>query len=93
MSYVFSKRGKFLGRRITYPFLRFHKDYLNLGKAFTSKEKLRELSEKFDVLVCGSDQIWAPSVFNPTYFLDFASPKSKKIFSLLTKNIMCYKIR
>ncbi len=79
VSYLFSKKGKFLGRRITYPFLRFHNDYLNLGKSFTSKEKLKKVAKKFDAIICGSDQIWAPSVFDPVYFLDFVPKNVKKI--------------
>ncbi len=33
---------------------------------------LRAVSGDFDVLVCGSDQIWSPVWLNPAYFLDFA---------------------
>ena len=49
-SYVFSKKGIVLGRHITYPFLRFHKDYLKLGKSFTSSERLIKVSKKYDIL-------------------------------------------
>lgn len=33
---------------------------------------LKAASADFDVLVCGSDQIWSPVWLNPAYFLDFA---------------------
>ena len=32
---------------------------------------LEKVAADFDVLVCGSDQIWSPVWLNPTYFLDF----------------------
>lgn len=34
--------------------------------------ELKELNEKFDAFVCGSDQIWSPLVFDDKYFLSFA---------------------
>ncbi len=33
---------------------------------------LKAVSADFDVLVCGSDQIWSPVWLNPAYFLDFS---------------------
>ena len=33
---------------------------------------LKQAAGKYDVLVCGSDQIWSPVWLNPAYFLDFA---------------------
>ena len=33
---------------------------------------LKKAAADFDVLLCGSDQIWSPVWLNPAYFLDFA---------------------
>lgn len=41
--------------------------------------ELEALNDEYDVFVCGSDQIWAPIVFDPRYFLDFASESRLKI--------------
>lgn len=33
----------------------------------------------FDTFVCGSDQIWAPNVFNDVYMLSFVDDEKKKV--------------
>ena len=38
-----------------------------------------KLNKKFDVFVCGSDQIWNPIGWRPAYFLDFADKGKPKI--------------
>lgn len=35
------------------------------------KKALKACAEAYDVLVCGSDQIWSPVWLNPVYFLNF----------------------
>ena len=40
---------------------------------------LEALNERLDCFVCGSDQIWAPSCFDPHYFLDFVADSEKMI--------------
>ena len=79
MSYAFSKKGFMLGRRVTYPFLRFHKDFLRMGKYIMDVGELQKKVSHYEAVVCGSDQIWAPSVFNSTYFLDFVNGNTKKV--------------
>lgn len=39
-------------------------------------ENINELTNEFDVFICGSDQIWNPIGWQPTLFLDFL-PKDK----------------
>lgn len=41
--------------------------------------ELESLNDELDAFVCGSDQIWAPSVFDAHYFLDFVRDDYKKI--------------
>lgn len=33
----------------------------------------------YNAVICGSDQIWAPNVFNPLYMLSFVPDKTKKL--------------
>lgn len=78
-SKLFSHKGFALGRQITYPFLRFHHDRLKLHKASTSLNWLKRESEKYDCVVCGSDQIWAPNVLDEAYLLTCVPEKTAKI--------------
>ena len=49
---------------------------------------LAKASEDFDVLVCGSDQIWSPVWLNPAYFLNFTDkPKVSYAPSLGVKEL------
>jgi len=60
-------------------FLSFQYKYFNQTKLVQNKLKLPRLCKKFDVVLCGSDQIWAPNVFNPIYMLDFVPDDIVKI--------------
>ncbi len=55
----------------------FYERRMRLSSRCRNAEELRDASGEFDVLVCGSDQIWNPVWLNPVYFLTFA-PKGKK---------------
>ena len=44
---------------------------LNLTKKYRHFKDLRELYDKYDAYVCGSDQIWSPTYYSPSYFFDF----------------------
>ena len=44
------------------------------------KDNIDEVGNNYDVLICGSDQIWKPSVVDDAYMLAF-SKKDKKTFS------------
>lgn len=60
-------------------FNKFLNDNLILTDMCRTSSELFELNDKFDAFVCGSDQIWAPTCFNPKYFLDFVLDNRKKI--------------
>lgn len=79
VSKLFYKRDSLLGRQITYPFLRFQSDYLKLGCASSEKEWLTNQFQKFDCIVCGSDQIWAPNVLDATYLLEEVPDSIRKV--------------
>ena len=44
-----------------------------------SVSDLEALNPEFDAFICGSDQIWAPSSYNPHYFLDYVREPEKMI--------------
>lgn len=53
-------------------FKQFEQIYLPLTKKkYRSNKNLSEIVDEFDVLVCGSDQIWSPLLYDPVYYFDF----------------------
>lgn len=52
---------------------------INLTEECKTDSDLFLLNEHYDTFVCGSDQIWAPSIFNSKYFLDFVQNPNKMI--------------
>lgn len=65
--------------RFRYATICFSHKHHHLGKATTDEKLLPLLTKDFDILVCGSDQIWAPNVFNPVYFAAFAEKHIRKV--------------
>lgn len=58
----------------------FRKQYLNLTeKEYKTEEELNELNSKYDVVVCGSDQIWNVKMtdYNNAFFLGWYKGKNK----------------
>ena len=52
---------------------------MHLSPVCRSRGDLRKISGRYDLLLCGSDQIWNPVWLNPAYFLDFAEPSKTRI--------------
>lgn len=75
---IFRKTG-FLVDKFCYPFIRFHYQFLKQTKLIQDESKLPKVCKMFDAVVCGSDQIWAPNVFNSVYMLDFVPNTIKKV--------------
>lgn len=52
----------------------FRKKYLRINENVSS---LGLIADKYDMFICGSDQIWFPSenIFNPYYYLNFTQKK------------------
>lgn len=65
--------------RFSYPFLLFRNDNFELTRMTQDPESLPSLVRGFDAVVAGSDQIWAPNVFNPVYMLSFVPDGIKKV--------------
>ena len=74
--------GNTIGRyntRFQYATLCFSHKYHKLGRLTTKETLLPKLTKKLDVIICGSDQIWAPNVYNPIYFASFTYDKTRKV--------------
>lgn len=50
----------------------FRREHLKCSVPCRDQAALRRQAAAYDVIVCGSDQIWSPEWLNPAYFLDFA---------------------
>ena len=70
----------FISKKIHYRFISFEHKYFKETKEINSRVELEKLSEQFDCFICGSDQIWAPNVFNDIYMLSFV-PEHKEKYS------------
>ncbi len=57
----------------------FKNKYMRLSKLCTNPKQLKEISNNYDVFICGSDQIWSPALFNPVYYFSFVPNNIKKI--------------
>ena len=61
---------------------KFTKQYLDLTEEVRSVEGVKKLAQRFDTLLCGSDQIWNMEIVegvNPVYFLRFANKDQRKV--------------
>lgn len=56
-----------------------YRESLPKSERVEDKSSLFNLNKKYDAFICGSDQIWAPTVFDENYFLSFVNDKNKKI--------------
>ncbi|MBR2528251.1 MAG: polysaccharide pyruvyl transferase family protein [Blautia sp.] len=60
-------------------FQEFLANHISLTPKANTLSGLQDLNTFYDVFICGSDQIWAPNIFDPHYFLDFVYDESKMI--------------
>ncbi|MGO2118133.1 MAG: polysaccharide pyruvyl transferase family protein [Fusobacterium sp.] len=69
----FGKEGK--------NFKKFQDKYLKITSLCETNKKLKELNNKFDIFIVGSDQVWRAGRirFNLKYFLNFVSSEKKKV--------------
>lgn len=58
-------------------------DFLNSNISLTElvscPEELTKFTNKYDVFICGSDQIWSPYLMNPPFYLNFVPDNIPKI--------------
>ena len=57
----------------------FRKTYLHYTRKCVLASDFYRLNDEYDILACGSDQIWAPTSFNPRYYLDFAKDPARTL--------------
>ncbi len=57
----------------------FYDEHLTFTEPCSIFSDFRALNDTYEAFVCGSDQIWAPSCFDPRYFLDFAEESDRMI--------------
>lgn len=77
---VIGKRNRgILDERRKRAFNEFLSTQIKLTSLCRLESELYVLNNKFDAFVCGSDQIWAPSCFNPKYYLNFVQEPNKMI--------------
>lgn len=58
---------------------RFQETYLRQTKRFTEESQLQQIVKGYYCLVYGSDQIWAPNVYNPIYMGCYAPLGVRKV--------------
>lgn len=68
-------------RKRSYKFYHFRKKYLHQTRLLQSADALKNVVTKYHSVIVGSDQIWAPNVFNPIYMLDFVDGKETRKIS------------
>lgn len=57
----------------------FYGKYMRLSPVCKNGDDLKQIAERYDILMCGSDQVWNPVWFNPAYYLDFARAGQKRV--------------
>ena len=57
----------------------FYQRRMKLTHRCRNMRELNTISKKYDILLCGSDQIWNPVWLNPAYFLTFAEKEARRI--------------
>lgn len=58
-----------------------YKKFIDSNVSYTKEvdhSTIYKINENFDIFVCGSDQIWRPSTFDPNYYLAFAKDDKRK---------------
>jgi len=56
----------------------FQRKYMNQSELIIAPEKLTDVVKRYDAIICGSDQIWAPNVYKKEYLLSFVPDEIDK---------------
>jgi ferredoxin len=57
----------------------FKKSEFSFSKECRTASELFQLNDRYDIFICGSDQIWSPLCFDEKYFLDYVNETRKMI--------------
>lgn len=74
-----TKNGEMIDKGKKEKFEKYIEQNLRLTSKCDVDSQLFRLNEEYDAFVCGSDQIWAPTCFNPKYFLNYVQNSKKMI--------------
>jgi preprotein translocase subunit YajC len=66
-------------KKYGFRFSRFEYEFLKQRKRTYNAETVKKCNSRYNIFICGSDQIWAPNVFDPIYFLSFVDSTKPKI--------------
>ena len=55
----------------------FYKRRMKMSPRCRNGKELKKISGRYDILLCGSDQIWNPVWMNPAYFLNFSGNQQR----------------
>lgn len=78
--YKVSRVLVFLRKYISdYNIISFQEKYFNQTRIIQAEKDIESTVSDFDIIVYGSDQIWAPNVYNPIYMGAYVPSKIKKI--------------
>lgn len=69
----------YLDKEKSLAFHHFIKKNIRFTDICTTFADLYALNNNYDAFVCGSDQIWAPTLYNSKYFLDFVDNTDKMV--------------
>ena len=73
------KRGEQGARAKAASFGAFYREHMALTPPCPDPDALRKEADRFDLLLCGSDQIWSPVWLDPAYFFDWARPGQPRV--------------
>lgn len=77
--YILAPILQCVSKRFKLSNLSFRKKYINETRLVRTGEEIREISKRFDVIVYGSDQIWAPNLLNTVYLGEYVDSTVRKI--------------
>lgn len=78
------REREFLSNLSKDKFDNFINNNINLTEKCSSSQDLFCVSQRFDTLICGSDQIWSPYLLNPNFYFAFLGR------NVSNKNIISY---
>ena len=76
LSFILPQEKK---QKFSFNFSRFERMYLKQSLISYDDKTVKKCNSKYRLFICGSDQIWAPNVFDPIYFLSFVDYEKPKI--------------
>ncbi len=75
--------GKLLHHRVYRNFRNFEKNLMTSypRRAITDSKELYKLTERYDAVICGSDQVWNPDITGRdlSYFLNFCDADTRRV--------------